>query len=54
MTSQTQIHKNNSSMKWPLAPPFINKLNTISAHASRNMINRCYHKEWAGVLVGMG
>ncbi len=41
-------------MKWPLAPPFINKLNTISAHASRNMINRCYHKEWAGVLVGMG
>jgi hypothetical protein len=37
-------------MKWPLAPPFINKLNTILTLASRNMIN----KEWVGALVGMG
>jgi len=41
-------------MKWPLAPPFINKLNTILTLASRNMINKCYHKEWVGALVGMG
>jgi len=43
-------------MKWPLAPPFINKLNAILTFASRNMINKCYHKEWVGalVVVGMG
>jgi hypothetical protein len=41
-------------MKWPLAPPFINKLTIVLALALRNMINRCYHKEWVGALVEMG